>query len=75
MRTASWLTRTRRQLAFGDERHRQACEFSDGTRTIPACYVEFALRHPDADGALFGGFIADSADRIFESTDRRRPSA
>lgn len=43
------------------------------TAVIPSCYVEFALRHPDpVTGALFEGFVAKSADRIFESTDARR---
>lgn len=36
---------------------------------IPSCYYEFALRHPGPDGELYGGFVAASADRIFESTD------
>lgn len=39
------------------------------TRDTPSCYVEFALRHPDRDGALFDGFVTQSADKIFESTD------
>jgi hypothetical protein len=33
---------------------------------IPACYYEFALRHNN-----FDGFIAGSADKIFESTDNK----
>jgi hypothetical protein len=45
--------------------------FSDGTHTIPGCYYEFARRYPDASGKLFSGFIAGSADKIFESTDYR----
>lgn len=45
--------------------------FSDGERAVPGCYYEFARRHPGADGRLFRGFIEGSADRIFESTDRR----
>ncbi|MFN3197340.1 MAG: DUF1338 domain-containing protein [Bradymonadia bacterium] len=43
-------------------------EFADGTHVVPSCYYEFALRHPDETGALFEGFVARSADRIFEST-------
>lgn len=43
--------------------------FSDGTLDIPGCYYEFALRYPQADGQLYQGFVAASADRIFESTD------
>lgn len=45
--------------------------FADGVFEIPSCYYEFALRHPGADGRLFQGFVAASADRIFESTDVR----
>lgn len=37
---------------------------------IPSCYYEFARRYPDPEtGALFDGFVARSADKIFESTD------
>jgi hypothetical protein len=45
--------------------------FTDGTAAIPSCYYEFARRYPTADGTLFQGFIARSADRLFESTSRR----
>jgi hypothetical protein len=45
-------------------------QFSDGPRIIPTCYYEFALRHVDATGALYEGFVPTSADRIFESTHR-----
>jgi len=44
-------------------------EFSDRMASIPACYYEFAQRYPDIDGKLYSGFIAKSADKIFESTD------
>lgn len=43
-------------------------EFSDGTFSIPACYYEFAKRYPMQNGQLYQGFIAKSADKIFEST-------
>lgn len=46
-------------------------EFEDGVFEIPACYYEFAKRHPMPDGNLFRGFIAASADKIFESADSR----
>lgn len=46
-------------------------DFADGPRIIPGCYYEFARRYPGPDGRLFGGFVPRSADRIFESTDRR----
>jgi hypothetical protein len=42
--------------------------FQDGEFDIPACYYEFALRYPDANGKLYSGFVAKSADKIFEST-------
>ena len=42
---------------------------SGETKEIPACYYEFALRYPMADGKLYQGFVAKSADKIFESTD------
>ncbi len=45
-------------------------EFTDGHVKIPGCYYEFALRYPDHDGQLYSGFIAKSADKIFESTDK-----
>lgn len=44
-------------------------EFTDGFYNIPGCYYEFAQRFPDIDGSLYSGFIAKSADKIFESTD------
>lgn len=44
-------------------------EFIEGQYEIPGCYYEFAKRYPLADGKLFSGFIAKSADKIFESTD------
>jgi hypothetical protein len=46
--------------------------FSEGEKEIPSCYYEFARRYRDADGKLFSGFIAGSADKIFESTDYRK---
>jgi hypothetical protein len=42
--------------------------FTEGEFDIPGCYYEFARRYPDADGKLYSGFIAKSADKIFEST-------
>jgi hypothetical protein len=42
--------------------------FTDFTVKIPSCFYEFALRHK-ANSGLFEGFVADSADKIFESTD------
>jgi hypothetical protein len=47
--------------------------FASGERkTIPSCYYEFARRYPDpATGKLYDGFVAKSADKIFESTDTK----
>ncbi|WP_394205877.1 DUF1338 domain-containing protein [Shewanella waksmanii] len=42
--------------------------FSDISKEIPSCFYEFALRYPKADGELYTGFVAASADKIFEST-------
>lgn len=44
-------------------------QFSDCAAEIPGCYYEFAKRYPTDDGALYQGFVAASADKIFESTD------
>jgi hypothetical protein len=46
--------------------------FQEGAYEIPGCYYEFARRYPDQDGNLFSGFIAKSADKIFESTNYYR---
>jgi len=45
-------------------------EFSDRKETIPSCFYEFAMRHKMANGELYKGFIAASADKIFESTNK-----
>lgn len=44
-------------------------EFEEGIFNIPSCYYEFAQRYTLSNGTLFGGFVAQSADKIFESTD------
>jgi hypothetical protein len=43
-------------------------QFLEGIFEVPGCYYEFARRYPDADGRLYSGFIAKSANKIFEST-------
>ncbi|MBZ2168667.1 DUF1338 domain-containing protein [Marinobacter sp. F4216] len=43
-------------------------QFADREETIPSCFYEFALRYPKEDGTLYTGFVAASADKIFEST-------
>ena len=47
-------------------------EFSEGKFPVPSCYYEFARRYAGDSGELFSGFIAGSADKIFESTNFRR---
>ena len=47
------------------------CDFTDGPRQVPCCYYEFAKRYNKPDGTRFEGFVAKSADKIFESTDRK----
>ena len=42
--------------------------FLEGTFEVPCCYYEFAQRYPDQNGDLYNGFVASSADKIFEST-------
>lgn len=44
-------------------------KFIEGTYKIPSCYYEFAKRYALPNGKLYTGFIAASADKIFESTD------
>ncbi len=45
-------------------------KFSEGTYKIPSCYYEFAKRYiVPQTGKLYTGFVAASADKIFESTD------
>lgn len=43
-------------------------EFTDKSMEIPSCFYEFAKRYPQTDGELYTGFVAASADKIFEST-------
>ncbi len=44
--------------------------FSDGKFKVPSCYYEFAKRYEDSTGNLYQGFVAGSADKIFESTNK-----
>lgn len=46
-------------------------DFKEGTKEITSCYYEFAFRYPMKNGELYSGFIASSADKIFESTDMK----
>ncbi len=45
-------------------------KFSEGTFDIPGCYYEFAKRYALPNGKLYQGFVAKSADKIFESTNK-----
>lgn len=47
-------------------------DFTDGKHKVPACYYEFAKRYALASGQLYQGFIAKSADKIFESTNKQK---
>ncbi|MCA9407647.1 MAG: DUF1338 domain-containing protein [Candidatus Omnitrophica bacterium] len=51
--------------------HPVEIDFADTKKTVPACYYEFARRYPLPNGKLFQGFVAQSADKIFESTDNK----
>ena len=44
-------------------------KFKQGTFDVLNSYYEFARRYPQENGKLYQGFIATSADKIFESTD------
>ncbi len=45
-------------------------DFNGFKQDIPSCYYEFAKRYPDSNGKLYQGFVAKSADKIFESTNK-----
>lgn len=45
--------------------------FSDGEAMIPSCFYEFSRRYALPNGELYTGFVAASADKIFESTNVR----
>lgn len=45
-------------------------QFVDGTKTIPSCFYEFAQRYKMSNGDVYQGFVAASADKIFESTNQ-----
>ncbi|RWU12203.1 DUF1338 domain-containing protein [Pseudidiomarina gelatinasegens] len=48
-----------------------AVRFSDMEKVIPSCFYEFAKRYEIAPDQLYTGFVAASADKIFESTNAR----
>jgi len=41
-----------------------------GEQQVSTCYYEFAQRFKQKDGSLYQGFVPESADKIFESTNR-----
>ena len=45
--------------------------FADKTVEIPSCFYEFAKRYEMPDGEIYTGFVAASADKIFESTNAK----
>ena len=51
---------------------KQTVHFEEGEFEIPSCYYEFAKRYAKEDGTLYSGFVAASADKIFESTDTKK---
>ena len=44
--------------------------FKEEVYEIPGCYYEFAYRYKQGD-RIFNGFVTQSADKIFESTDKK----
>lgn len=42
--------------------------FADKSKVVPSCFYEFAQRYTLPTGRLYQGFVAASADKIFEST-------
>ena len=50
----------------------QKVDFSGTAHDVPSCYYEFARRYADSNGNIYQGFIAKSADKIFESTDIKK---
>ncbi|MFU8785404.1 DUF1338 domain-containing protein [Aliidiomarina sp.] len=46
--------------------------FSDRVAIIPSCFYEFAKRYEITEGELYTGFVAASADKIFESTNAKQ---
>jgi hypothetical protein len=48
--------------------------FTEGNFDVTSCYYEFARRYPDSNGQIYSGFIAKSADKIFQSTNLYKKS-
>lgn len=50
---------------------RVAVNFADQVAEVPSCFYEFAKRYAMPDGEIYTGFVAASADKIFESTNAK----
>ncbi len=50
---------------------RQVVKFGNEEKEIPSCFYEFAQRYKLPNGELYQGFVAASADKIFESTNTK----
>ncbi|QPG05438.1 DUF1338 domain-containing protein [Salinimonas marina] len=46
-------------------------QFESESKLIPSCFYEFAQRYKMPDGKYYQGFVAASADKIFESTNSK----
>lgn len=46
-------------------------DFKGRCEKVPGCFIEFAKRYADSGGKLFSGFVTQSADKTFESTDNK----
>lgn len=46
-------------------------QFADKQKVIPSCFYEFAQRFTLPTGKMYQGFVAASADKIFESTNAK----
>lgn len=46
-------------------------KFETESKLIPSCFYEFAQRYKMPDGKYYQGFVAASADKIFESTNSK----
>ena len=47
-------------------------KFEAESKMIPSCFYEFAQRYKMPDGNYYTGFVAASADKIFESTNAKQ---
>lgn len=52
--------------------NRITVNFSERAVEVPSCFYAFVLRYPLPDGTWYQGFVAASADKIFERTNVTR---